>query len=226
MASWIAPAAAGAVTGLAGLFGIGQKKDKFHQLPTLNKQQQGGLSGLFGQLQGGVGQNYGAATDYLSQMLSGSPEAYNRFAAPYRTEFQEQTIPRLAERFAGIGGGLGGGALGSSGFGQAIGGAANQFQSNLANLYAQLQQQAAQSAMGQYGGLLGMGLNTRAFENLYQPGSTGLAGGILGGMGQGFGQGAGLNFGNQFQNWFNRNNQPNQQQKGNYNSNDELNWFS
>ena len=97
-------------------------------------------------------------------MLSGSPEAYEKFAAPHLRQFQEQTIPMLAERFAGLGGGLGGGALGSTGFGQAVGGAGAQLQSNLANLYAQLQQQAAQSAFGNYNQLSSLALGLSPFQ--------------------------------------------------------------
>lgn len=173
------------------LFG---SKDKTKQLPTLTPQQQQTLSTVLSQLglMGGPGGNYAGAQNYLGQMISGSPEAYQRFAAPYQTQFQEQTLPGIAERFAGLGGGLGGGALSSSGFGQALGGAANQFQSNLAGLYAQLQQQAAGQALGQYNQLANLGLGTRGFENIYQPGSTGLFGGAASGLSQGLGQAAGM----------------------------------
>src|SRR6202158_4381572 len=134
------------------LFG---SKDKFKQLSNLTPEQQRGLSKIFEQmgLMGGEGGNYQQSQDYLSKMISGDPESYARWAAPYQTGFNEQTIRRPAERNAGMGGGLGGGALSSSGFGQALGGAATQFQSNLSGLYAQLQQQAAQQAMGQYNNL-------------------------------------------------------------------------
>ena len=184
-----------------GSFMFGNK-DKFKQVPTQTNEQQQFLSQLFGQLSGGggVGQNYGASQDYLRQMMSGSPESYERFAAPHKTQFEQQTIPMLAERFAGMGGGMGGGVMGSSGFGQAMGGAGAQFQSNLAGLYAQLQQQAAQQAMGQYGNMSQLGLGTRGFENAYQPGSTGALGGLFSGIGQGMGSGCGMGMGNKFRN--------------------------
>lgn len=175
------------------LFG---NKDRFKQLPTLNSGQQNFLNNLLSNLQGmgSQGGAYSGAQDYLQNMISGSPEAFNRFAAPFKTEFEQQTIPRLAEQFAGTLGPMGG--LGSSsGFAQALGGAGTQFQSNLSNLYAQLQQQAVQQALGQYNTLANLGLGTKTFENVYQPGSTGFLGqalgGLLGGLGGGFGLGAG-----------------------------------
>ena len=182
------------------LFG---NKDKVKRLPTQSPEQQDFLKNILAQLQsGGTAGNYGKSQQYLSGLLSGSPEAYQNFAAPHITQFNEQVIPRLSERFAGIGGGLGGGALGSSGFGQAIGGAGSQLQSNLAALYAQLQQQAAGQAMGQYGNLANLGLGTKSFENIYRPGSTGLIGTLLSALGKGFGTGTGLGFGNKFMNLF------------------------
>ena len=172
------------------LFG---NKEEFKQLPTINPEQQGFLSQMLQQLMGGgTQQNFQGATDYNSQMLSGSPEAYQRFAQPHMTQFQEQTIPRLAERFAGLGGGLGGGAMGSSGFAQALGGAGTQFQSNLAGLYAQLQQQAASQAFNQYNTMAGRGLGTQSFENVYQPGTGGILGGAAAGAAGGAGQGASM----------------------------------
>jgi hypothetical protein len=165
-------------------------KDEFKQLPTQNPEQQQFLKQIFGQLspQGQVGQNYGQANDYLSKLLGGDRESFERFAAPHRTQFEQQTIPRLAERFSAMGGGLGGGVESSSGFGQAIGGAGAQFESNLAGLYAQLQQQAAQQAMGQYNQLGGRGLGTMSFENAYFPGTPGLFGNAAAGFAQGAGQ--------------------------------------
>lgn len=168
------------------LFG---NKEQFKQLPTQINQQTQFLKNLLEQLGGGggVGQNYQGANSYLSQMLSGSPEAYQNFAAPHINQFNEQVIPGLGERFAALGGGMGGGAGSSSGFAQALGGAASGLQSNLAGLYAGLQQQAAGQAFNNYSNLSNLGLGTRSFENVYQPGT----GGLLGAIGSGFGQGLG-----------------------------------
>lgn len=196
----------GAVTG--GL-GAGQKKDKFRQISALTPEGQKSLADIFNQLNmmQQPGGTYAQSQDYLSKLLSGDPQAYERFAAPYIQNFEQQILPRLGEKFAGIGGGLGGGAGSSSGFAQALGGASGQLQAQLAGLYAQLQQQAAQQAMGQYGNLANLGLGTRAFETTYQPGSTGVMGGLQAGLAQGFGQKAGQRMGSgqgfDWGNWFN-----------------------
>ena len=198
----------GILGGIGGLFS--GNKDKNRQISTLTPEQKGYLKDLFGNLQGGgVGQNYGQANSYIGNLLSGDPEAYQKFAAPYMTQFEQQTVPGLAERFAGLGGGLGGGALSSSGFGQAIGGAGAQLQSNLAGLYAQLQQQAAQQAFGQYNTMAGYGLGTQAFQPAYQPGNLGFGGsalsGIFEGVGKGIGQQAGSGLSSRFAEMFNKN---------------------
>ncbi len=182
------------VGGLSGLFS--GNKDKTRQIPTQTKEQQEYLRNILSQLQqGGIGQNYGQATDYLSQMMSGDPEAYARFAAPHMTQFEQQTVPMLAERFAGMTGPFGR-PTDSSGFGQALGSAGGQLQSNLAGLYAQLQQQAAQQALGQYNVLSGLGLGTQAFQPAYQPGNLGFGGSLAAGVGQGVGSGIGQGLGN------------------------------
>ena len=171
-------------------------QDRMSQVSTQTGGQQQQLSNLLGQLSGGqTGQNYNSAQDYLSKILSGDKDAYNMFASPYLQNFEQQIVPQLAERFAGLGGGMGGGALGSSGFGQALGGAGAGLQSQLAGLFANLQQNAAGQATNQYNQLSGMGLGTRALENVYQPGSTGALGGALAGLGQGVGSGFGLGLG-------------------------------
>lgn len=188
-------------TGVGGLIGLlggyfganDDEKGKF--VSTLNPQQQQALGSVLQQMQQmqAPGGNYNQAQGYLSSMLQGSPQAYEQFAAPYRTEFEQQTLPGIAERFAGIGGGLGGGALGSSGFGQALGGAATQFQSNLSNLFANLRQQAAQQAFSQYGNLLSAGLGQ---YQAYQPGVPGFGATALSGLAQGAGSAFGQYAGN------------------------------
>lgn len=175
------------------LFG---NKDQFKQLPTMNQGQQQGLEGLLQQLQQMQGQGgaYSGAQNYLSKILSGDKGSLAEFEAPYRQEFEQKTIPGLAERFAGLGGGMGGG-LSSSGFGQALGGAGAQLQSQLAGVHGALKQGASGQALGQFNQLANQGLGTRTFENTYQPGSTGLLGGLLQGAGSGLGMGAGLGAG-------------------------------
>ena len=121
-------------------------------------QQMSFLNNLLSSLTQGGGEG-GNFLDYYNQLLGGGEQSdFERFAEPYRQEFQNQIIPQLAERFAG-GYGHGGmsGALSSSGFGQSLGAAGGQLQSQLAALYAGLRQHAA----GQMTGLAGAGLGAQ-----------------------------------------------------------------
>lgn len=174
------------------LFG---SKDKMSQVSTLDPSQQQALQSILGQLgsMSGGGGAYSGAQNYLSSLLSGDPNAFSQFEAPYRQEFEQKTIPMLAERFAGLS--PMGGGLSSSGFGQALGGAGAQLQAQLAGLHGNLRQGAAGQAMGQFNNLANLGLGTRSFENVYQPGSTGLMGGALQGLGSGLGMGLGFGAG-------------------------------
>ena len=174
------------------LFGSG---DKFSKQSTLDPSQQQFLQQMLSQLGGGggVGQNFGQANDFLSRILSNDPSTIAQFEAPYRQQFEQQTLPGIAERFAGAN--PMGGGLSSSGFGQALGGAGAQLQAQLAGLRGQHQQGASQQAMNQYNQLGQLGLGTRSFENVFQPGSGGLLGGALSGLGSGLGMGMGLGMG-------------------------------
>lgn len=169
--------------------------DKMSQQSTLDPQQQQFMQQLFSQLgqMGGQGGSYGGAQNYLSGLLSNDPSAFSQFEAPYKQQFEQQTIPRLAEQFAGLN--PMGGGLGSSGFAQALGGAGAGLQAQLAGLHGNLRQNASQQAMGQFNNMAGLGLGTRSFENTYQPGSTGLLGGALQGLGAGAGMGMGMGAG-------------------------------
>src|SRR5271170_2333198 len=85
------------------------------QLSTLNGQQNDVLQQILKMVQqsgGGVEQAFQLLQGYLDP----NSEQYKNFEAPYLQQFNQQTIPGLAEKFAGYGGGLGGG-LSSSGFG-------------------------------------------------------------------------------------------------------------
>ena len=173
-------------------------KDKFQNVPLLTPEQQSSLTQILGQL-GGMGAPtgaYGMAQSRLSDLLGGGSDVYNAFAAPYMRQFQEQTVPQLAERFAGLGGR--GGALSSSGFGQGLGAAGAGLQESLASMGAGLQQNALQQALGQYNALANLGLGTRAFQPQFIAGQPGIFGELLGGLGSGISQG----FGGGAQNYF------------------------
>lgn len=179
----------------------------FQQTPTGTPGQQGLIEQLIAGLSGGGtgGGPLGAGLGNLQGILSGDPQAFEAFAAPARTAFEQRTVPGIAERFSGVD------AQSSSAFGQQLGSAAagleeqlsaqrgglqSQALSQLQGLLGQAQQpqfqtqeiaaqpgflQSLLSALGQFGG---------------QFGSAALGGG-LGGLiaGKGFRTGAGKQFG-------------------------------
>jgi len=185
---------AGALTGFLG-------DDKMKKIPTMSKDQQNLLNQLMQMLgqQGQLGQGYQQGLGLQQQYMDQNSEAVNQFTQPYMDQFNQQTVPGLAERFAGMGG-MGGG-LSSSGFGQALSSAGDNLQNQLAQLKAGLGQQAAQSLMNQYGQMSQTSLSAQPFG--YTKPQQGMLPGFLnswaqGGFGglQGFGKGGGT--GNQF----------------------------
>jgi hypothetical protein len=196
--SWVPFAAMLASKAMDGLSG----GDQMNKVPTMTRAQKGLLSQVMKMLnpQGGLGQGMSEGVDLQRQLMDPSSQAVNQFAQPYMDQFNQQTIPGLAERFAGMG--AMGGGLSSSGFGQALGAAGGNLQNQLAALKAGLGQNAAQSLMSQYGGMAGMGLSAQPFA--YQQQAPSMMGGMMqgwaqggfGGMGQGRGMGGGG--GNQF----------------------------
>lgn len=167
------------------LFGGGMKK-----IPTMTKEQQALLNQMTQMLgpQGQLGQGYQGALGLQQQLMDPSSEAVNQFAAPYMQQFEQQTIPGLAERFAGMG--AMGGGLSSSGFGQSLSSAAGNLQTQLAALKAGLGQNAANSLMQQYGGLSGQALGAQPFG--YSKPTQGLLPGFLQAWGSGGFPGLGM----------------------------------
>jgi len=150
------------------LFG---KKEKMMKQELFSPEQEQFLNMILKGTQPGMS----SGIDYLTQMLSGSKESTEDFEAPYMRQFEEQTIPGIAERFAGVD------AQSSSAFGQSLGQAGAGLQENLAALREGLRGQA----LSQLQGISGMGLGQR-FENMFRPGTTG----VIGGMAQGAAKGA------------------------------------
>jgi len=164
---------------------------------TYNKGQLGVLGDLINQVKGMSSQgnisnnpNYQSGAGWLQDLFN-DPSFFNKFEAPVMRQYEENTIPDLANRFAGMGTG---GALGSTAFrNQAVREASN-LQANLAALRGGMQQQGVNQAL-QYGQapvqnymqMLQQALQPT--QNVYQPPSAGPFGGafsaLLGGMGQG-----------------------------------------
>lgn len=170
-------AAAGGILGLLSGFLPQNKMDK---ISTMTPQQLQLLNNYIQQLGSGLGEADQGSIDYLQQLMNPNSEAVNQFAQPYINQFQQEIVPGLAERFAGLG--AMGGGLSSSGFGQSLSTAAGNLQQNLAALKAGLGQQAAGQLMSTYGARTGQALAAQPFG--YQQPQTGFGTGLLGGYAQ------------------------------------------
>lgn len=101
---------------------------------------------LINQLIGGLGGQNGALGNgmtFLNNLLGG--ETNEQATAPMMRQFQEQTVPQLAERFAGQD------AMNSSAFGQSLSSAGAGLQENMFNARNQQQQQGLQALMQMLG---------------------------------------------------------------------------
>jgi hypothetical protein len=141
-----------------GVFGLAPKKwnkagkkfftgtpEKHKRVSTLLPEQQDLYSQLQNALQGeGAGGAFGEGADYLYSILNDNPELMEQFFAPEMQRYQQETIPGLAEQFAG----MGSGGLSSSGFRNAGVRAGADLSERLGALRANLKQQASQSLFG------------------------------------------------------------------------------
>lgn len=142
---------------------IGGRNPKVNQLQNYAPGQQGIFDEMINSLQG----SYGQGLDVFKQYLDPNSEAYKNFEAPYMRQFNEETIPNLAERFAGAG--ANSGALSSSGFGQSLGAAGAGLQEKLARMKSEMQMKAAQGIFDQNRGAL----QAEPFSHYEDPGSEG-----------------------------------------------------
>jgi hypothetical protein len=152
---------------------------RFEKLNRLNPEQEAALSNILG----GVNQNnlnpqaqptYQAGENYLQNLLSNSNDAFSKFEAPYKRQFEEEIIPQIAERFTGQN------ARNSSAFRNALGQQGAALSERLAALREGLRMQAVPEAF-KYGSQpselqaklasLGLGTQTREYGNI--PGRQG-----------------------------------------------------
>jgi hypothetical protein len=144
------------------------------QVSGLSPGQTGLHQQLLDALSGRGGGAFGGMADYYRDLLGGN-QTYDAMAAPEMRQFREETVPGLAEQFAGLGAG---GSFGSS-FKSAQAQAGASLAERLAALRAQLRQQGAQ-------GMMGMGQQSLSpfMQNVMIPRSPGLLEGLLGLGGQ------------------------------------------
>ena len=152
---------------------------KIKQQSTLGPEQQGLYRQLLGAGMGqGAGGAFGQSADYYRGLLGNDSADFNAFAAPELRRFRQETVPGLAEQFAGFGSG----AMSGSGFRNAALNASTDLSERLASLRAGLRGQAAQGLQGI--GQQGLGSYN---ENIYMQPTTG----FLGSIGQGLGAAGG-----------------------------------
>jgi len=173
------------------LFG---QETKTKKLPVYNQGQNQLLEMMMSQLMGGGQQGfggsqggYGNAMGILQQYLNPQSDIYKNFEQPYMDQFNQETIPMLAERFAGMGGGLGAGATSSSGFGQSIGAAGANLQHQLASMKSGMQRGSIQDILGQYNQMF----NIKPFGYMQKPASAGFIPTVGAKFAEGAGQAAG-----------------------------------
>lgn len=189
------------VGGLSGLMGNkGETKSTYGKgaLSLLDQVQQQ-VKGMGNQGAGDItqNQNYMQGQDWL-QSLFNDPSFFEKFEAPMMRQFQEQTLPDVANRFAGMGSG---GALGSTGFRNQANREAEKLQESIAAMRGGMQQQGVNQSLGyaQQPTSNWMQLLQQAMtptQNVYQPPSNPLSpilGAFAGGAGAGYGQQLGQN---------------------------------
>jgi hypothetical protein len=168
----------------------------YSSFSTGTKGQKGLLQSLLGQLQGqntNIQQSplFQQGSNYLQELLSGSPQSMQAFEAPATRQFKEQTIPQLTSLFGGLGAGS------SSGFQQALGQHGAALSENLQALRSGLQFGGLSNALGyaqqpisNYQGFAGLGLGTqmRGVAPRQQNFLQQLLSGLAGTAGQGVGR--------------------------------------
>jgi hypothetical protein len=165
------------------LFGSKPKTDNIN---ILTPDQQSALQRFFSQ---GIEKSplYGSGSSYIQNLLSGSPEAFSAFEAPLMQQFNQQIVPGIAERFAGMGTGAGAGS--SSALYNSLAQAGRNLSTDIGGLRAGLQMQALPQALGYsqqpFNNLLS-GLNVRAQQTNVSPGRQGFFPSLFGGIGAGF----------------------------------------
>ena len=112
--------------------------------PIYNPQQEQLLNKMLGALQ----QNLPLALQNIQNILGGDPETLEAFARPARREFEEETLPTIAERFTST---FGPGSQRSSGFIQAVAEAGRRSSEDVASQRRGLQSGALQQLMGLVG---------------------------------------------------------------------------
>lgn len=164
------------------LFG---SEDKVKQLSSKTPEQ---MDAIIKMLQGGGLEGdelYGAGSDWIKKLLGGD---FSAFEAPLMNQFNEQVVPGIAERFAGVG------AMSSSGLNQALAQASKGLMTELgaqrAGLMANMVPQALSYAQQpQTNRLAAMQMDPYKSENYIKQGQQGQFGNLFN-IGKNYAQGS------------------------------------
>lgn len=191
--AWALPAAILSSSVLPSMFGKKSstwsgEKSKIHKLGTMNSQQKHLFKELFKHperyLQSAeANPTYQQGAGYLQKILSQDPEMMKQFEAPAMRQFNEEIVPSIAERFAGMGG------LSSGAFNRTMGQAGAGLAERIAAMRAQLGLGAAGQALNyaqmpfsQDMSRLGLLLGTPTFGYQATGGTPGAASGFSTGL--------------------------------------------
>lgn len=183
------------------ILGIGGSKGEHGS--TYSKGAQSKIDEILNDLKGmkGTAQDITQNPQYMQgqewlNSLFNDPEFFRSFEAPLRRQFEEETIPGLANRFASMGSG---GSTGSTAFRNQLAREGSNLSTNIAALRGGMQQQGvnqglqyAQQPFSNYMQLLQSALTPT--QNTYQP-PTNPFGDIFNTLAGGFAQGAGNKWG-------------------------------
>src|ERR1700677_3015701 len=187
----LASAGTGALTGEPGKTGSTYTNGQRSKIDEILND----LKGMKGSQDITQNQGYQQGNEWLMSMFN-DPEFFKNFEAPLQRQFQEQTVPELANRFASMGSG---GATGSTAFRNQLAREGSNLSTNIASLRGGMQQnsipqllQYAQQPFSNYMSLLQSALQPT--QNVYQPPSAG----GFGSLAAPFAQGAAQGFANRF----------------------------
>lgn len=187
-----------AISSLVSMLNPGGKNGETKS--TYNKAQKGGINDIMSMVKSMQGNsdvtqnpNFMQGSNWLTGLFS-DPQFFQQFEAPLQRQYEESTIPDLANRFASMGSG---GALGSTGFRNQLAREGSNLGTNIAALRGGMQQQGVNQSMA-YGqqpfqnmmSLYNTGLG-HPTENVYQPPSNPTAP-FAGAAMQGYFQGQGM----------------------------------
>lgn len=156
------------IGGQQGQFGSTYNPKQLSNIDQINDM----IKGMSGQQDITQNPNYQQGQDWLNSLFN-DPEFFKSFEAPLQRQFEEETIPGLANRFAGMGSG---GSLGSTGFRNQLAREGSNLHTNIAAMRGGLQQQGvnqslqyAQQPTSNFQNLLNYALTPT--QNIYQPSS-------------------------------------------------------